>query len=91
MEFQTYEECVKRKSEFVDWDYSSVAEQERACCSGVSVRRGGFLFRWFLNGMYHRVDGPAVIDFIGRSWYWCGNNVDVGSQAEFEEWLAKNL
>ena len=91
MEFQSYDECVARKNEFIIWNGLGVNEREVFC--GMSVFKygsGGFLFRWFVDGRLHRLDGPAYIKRGYTVWYCFGGYVNVRSQAEFEEWLVNS-
>ena len=37
---------------------------------------------WFQNELYHRANGPAVIDHNGKWWCWHGRRVD-----EFEHMM----
>lgn len=38
---------------------------------------------------YHRIDGPAIVDFVtGKNeWWYHGEKINVSSQEEFERFL----
>ena len=42
---------------------------------------------WYLDGLCHRVDGPAQTCDGEKNWFYYGKSIKVSSQEEFEQWL----
>lgn len=75
-------------SEYKDISYKEFTDRkmwEKDCFGLFHVIDNEFQF-WIKNGMYHRIDGPALIyasDDSGESWYIDGKN--YGNNKEFQD------
>ncbi len=53
----------------------------------LSLGENTLSFEWKHNGLHHRENGPAIIDFLflERKYYYNGNQIDVDTTVDFQK------
>ena len=65
--------------------------QKRRRDGSLTAKNSDSTLYWYKNDLQHRVRGPAVIDGSNKfQWWFRGEQIQVNSQDEYEEWLKAN-